>query len=129
MGSATVGSIDAGDGNNNITVNSGGVVSGTVTSGDNDDTIAIAGTVNAIVAGNGTNGITVNNGGNVSVTTSIAGGIGNDTIVLADVGSATVGSIDAGDGNNNITVNSGGVVSGTVTSGAIMTTPLLLPGR
>ncbi|TQV85889.1 beta strand repeat-containing protein [Aliikangiella coralliicola] len=116
VGTGSVGSISAGDGTNIITINTGGTVTNAITSGDGTlDTITVAGSVGSINAGNGTNSITVNNGGSVSG--AITTGTGDDTIILADVGTGIVDSISAGDGTNIITVNTGGTVTNAITAG------------
>ncbi|TQV72749.1 filamentous hemagglutinin N-terminal domain-containing protein, partial [Aliikangiella marina] len=116
---ANLSSLDAGNGNNNITINNGGDVTGAVTAGDGDDTILLEdSTASAIVgsidAGNGNNNITINNFG--SVTGAIVTGTGIDTIVFT--GNGTAGSLSTGAGDDVITIVDNSSVSGLIDGGA-----------
>jgi filamentous hemagglutinin family protein len=110
---ASITGIDAGNGNNTVTINAGGIVTGTITAGTGVDTITVAGTVGSVDAGDGaTNSVRVTSVG--SVVGAISSGTGADAITVNGV----AGSVNAGAGNDSIILGATGNVTGVIDGGA-----------
>lgn len=97
--SGKVASLDAGEGNDKVTINAGASVN-TLTLNNGKNTVTVAGTANTLTTGAGDDTVSVS--GEVS---SITTGEGNDTIST----SGKVKTIDAGAGDDKISVTAGEV--------------------
>lgn len=97
--SGKVASLDAGEGNDKVTINAGASVNA-LTLNNGKNTVTVAGTANTLTTGAGDDTVSVS--GEVS---SITTGEGNDTIST----SGKVKTIDAGAGDDKISVTAGEV--------------------
>ena len=97
--SGKVASLDAGEGNDKVTINAGASVNA-LTLNNGKNTVSVAGTANTLTTGAGDDTVSVS--GEVS---SITTGEGNDTIST----SGKVKTIDAGAGDDKISVTAGEV--------------------
>lgn len=97
--SGKVTSLDAGQGNDKVTIASAASVKD-LKLNDGANTVTVAGKVNALTAGAGDDNVNVS--GEVSTLTT---GTGNDTISV----SGKVGTLDAGEGDDKISVTAGEV--------------------
>lgn len=97
--SGKVTSLDAGEGNDKVTINAGASVN-TLNLNNGANTVTVAGKVNTLTAGAGDDNVNVS--GEVS---TLKTGTGNDTISV----SGKVKTLEAGDGDDKISVTAGEV--------------------